>query len=167
MASCGVDNLVILYDTTNKFALLTKLSGHESIIKGLAWDPAGNFLAAHVGALPSLPHQADQGSGVILWRTSDWSIEARIACESFSKAPDNVYYQRLSWSPDGSTIATANGVLATVKGTTIFPVSVFISRAYGNSWIHKNADTSSWRPSIALRGFTEPIEVVVCSISLA
>lgn len=48
MASCGVDNLVILYDATNKFALLTKLSEHEGIIKGLAWDPTGRLLAAHV-----------------------------------------------------------------------------------------------------------------------
>ncbi|KGG52933.1 hypothetical protein DI09_122p10 [Mitosporidium daphniae] len=147
LASCGVDNLVILYDATNKFALLTKLSEHEGIIKGLAWDPTGRLLAAH-------------GSGVILWRSSDWTIETKITCESFSKAPDNVYYQRLSWSPDGSTIATANGVLTAAKTPSILPVSVFITKVNENSWIHKNSSTLSWKPSMALKGFVEPVEVV-------
>lgn len=54
-------------------------------------------------------------------------------------------------------------MLTAAKTPSILPVSVFITKVNENSWIHKNSSTLSWKPSMALKGFVEPVEVVVSS----
>ena len=49
------------------------LKNHESYVKGIAWDPAGSFLAS----------QSDDRS-VIIWRCSDWTCVQSIT-EPFHK----------------------------------------------------------------------------------
>jgi protein HIRA/HIR1 len=66
VASCGVDNKVIIWNIMTsckslkidgyhrEFALkyfaaiITKLSGHDGIVKGIAWDPIGRYLFSQV-----------------------------------------------------------------------------------------------------------------------
>lgn len=46
---------------------VTVLRGHTGLVKGLAWDPVGKYLAS----------QSDDRS-VRVWRTCDWQQDARI-----------------------------------------------------------------------------------------
>lgn len=66
LASCSLDNTVRIWQASTG-APLAVLTGHESLVKGLTWDPIGSFLAT----------QSDDKS-VIIWRTSNWTMVKRV-----------------------------------------------------------------------------------------
>lgn len=74
MASASVDNTVVIWgaSSTNEkqqpFQVVAVLRGHRSPVKGVAWDPAGRYLAT----------QADD-VGVRIWRTADWQPESKVS----------------------------------------------------------------------------------------
>lgn len=68
--------------------------GHEGMVKGVAWDPMGTYLAS----------QGDDA--VVVWRREDWSTTARISAP-LQEAVHNNFHARLCWSPDGQFLATA------------------------------------------------------------
>ncbi|KAJ3636352.1 hypothetical protein Zmor_004520 [Zophobas morio] len=94
------------------------LRGHTNMVKGVSWDPIGEFIAT----------QSDDRS-VIIWRTRDWSIEARIT-RGFENTSSSTFFRRprqtiSHWSPDGSYIVAAHA------RKDKLPVAAVIKR---NSW---------------------------------
>ncbi|RUS24136.1 TUP1-like enhancer of split-domain-containing protein [Jimgerdemannia flammicorona] len=107
---------------------IIKLDQHQGFVKGVAWDPVGKFLAS----------QSDDKT-VKIWRTSDWGLEKDIK-EPYTAAPGTTFFRRLSWSPEGSHIATANAVNGPVTTAAV------ISR-------------EAWKSDISLLGHDLPVEV--------
>ncbi|CAB4382410.1 WD40 repeat-like protein [Rhizophagus irregularis] len=128
LASCGLDNLVFIWDG-RKFEKLHKLDAHQGFVKGVTWDPVGEYLAT----------ESDDKT-VKVWRTSDWKVQAEIS-EPYTSSPTTTFYRRLSWSPDGSHVATANGAQGPV------PIAAIFNR-------------NDWRPDVSLVGHDSAIEVV-------
>ncbi|XP_051113355.1 protein HIRA isoform X2 [Andrographis paniculata] len=73
------------------------LRGHASLVKGVAWDPIGSFIAS----------QSDDKT-VIIWRTSDWSLIHRTDGH-WAKSLGSTFFRRLDWSPCGHFITTTHG----------------------------------------------------------
>jgi protein HIRA/HIR1 len=110
-------------------------------VKGITWDPAGQFLAA----------QSDDRT-VKVYRTSDWKIEKEITAP-YQNGNTTTFFRRLrfllflityllfsSWSPDGTSIATVNGENS---GICVAPV------------IYR----TDWQSSVCLVGHDAPVEV--------
>lgn len=98
LASCSVDNMIIVWDASNFPQVLTKITGHTGLVKGVSWDPAGRYLAS----------QSDDKT-LRVWRTSDWREEA-IVKEPFKECGGTTHVLRLSWSPDGQTLVSAHAM---------------------------------------------------------
>jgi protein HIRA/HIR1 len=73
-------------------------------------------------------------------RTSDWKVEKEIS--SPFDVSSTTFFRRLSWSPDGSSIATVNGE------SSGLPVAPVIER-------------DDWQSSVCLVGHEAPVEVAV------
>lgn len=43
LASCSVDNTVIVWDMQNVPVMVTILKGHTGLVKGVTWDPVSSF----------------------------------------------------------------------------------------------------------------------------
>ncbi|KAJ3391916.1 HIR complex subunit [Chytriomyces hyalinus] len=114
LASCGLDSLVFIWDGKT-FDKLKKLEAHQGFVKGITWDPVGKYLAT----------QSDDKT-VKIWRTSDWVVEREIT-EPFTQASSTTFFRRLSWSPDGSCIAMANGENGNVPVSPIVNPDIWIS----------------------------------------
>uniref|UniRef100_A0A6G1SJT0 Protein HIRA n=1 Tax=Aceria tosichella TaxID=561515 RepID=A0A6G1SJT0_9ACAR len=98
LASCSVDNMVIVWDANNFPQMITKITGHTGLVKGVSWDPAGKYLAS----------QSDDKT-IRIWRTSDWKEETVIK-EPFSECGGTTHVLRLNWSPDGQTLVSAHAM---------------------------------------------------------
>jgi protein HIRA/HIR1 len=61
LASCSVDNTIIVWNATSLPNITAVLQGHNGLVKGVTWDPVGKYLAS----------QSDDKT-VRVWRTSDW-----------------------------------------------------------------------------------------------
>ncbi|CAH8603514.1 unnamed protein product [Schistosoma rodhaini] len=131
LASTSVDNSVIVWCrqklpngsgyTNNSFYLQATLTGHKGFVKGVTWDPVGRYLAS----------QGDDLT-VKIWRTADWQEEASIS-KPFTKASGQSQVMRLSWSLDGSTLASPHAI------NNGFPTAKLIDR-------------TNWSPSLDLVG---------------
>lgn len=98
LASCSVDNMIIIWDASNFPQVITKITGHTGLVKGVSWDPVGRYLAS----------QSDDKT-VRLWRTSDWREET-IVKEPFKECGGTTHVLRLNWSPDGQTLVSAHAM---------------------------------------------------------
>ncbi|KAI9028965.1 WD40-repeat-containing domain protein [Phycomyces nitens] len=127
LASCGVDGLVIVWDgkTLDQVHVIDQ---HNGIVKGVAWDPAGQYLAS----------QADDKKTKI-WRTRDWGLEKDIT-NPFINAPEITLFRRISWSPVGSHLVTANAV-------------------NGPECVASIVDRSDWEPKMSLFGHQTPVVI--------
>ncbi|KAJ1330445.1 hypothetical protein BSLG_009363 [Batrachochytrium salamandrivorans] len=96
LASCGFDRRVVIWGGVN-FEQIKRIDCHEGFVKGVTWDPAGKYLAT----------QSDDRS-IKIFRTSDWEVETTIT-EPLESGASTSFFTRLSWSPDGATIAATNG----------------------------------------------------------
>ncbi|XP_035751252.1 protein HIRA isoform X4 [Egretta garzetta] len=67
LASCSVDNTVVIWNAIKFPEILATLKGHSGLVKGLTWDPVGKYIAS----------QADDRS-LKVWRTMDWQLETSI-----------------------------------------------------------------------------------------
>jgi protein HIRA/HIR1 len=126
LASCSVDGRVLIWNTRT-FDQVKELALHTGFVKGVAWDPLNHYLAS----------QSDDGS-VKVWRVQDWGLEKTITkpYEKFNQA----FTTRLSWSPDGNHLATANAASGSV------PVSSLVLR-------------TSWSADVSFVGHALPVEV--------
>lgn len=98
LASCSIDNTIIVWDGRCLPNMLQTLKGHTGLVKGVAWDPVGKFLAS----------QSDDRS-IKIWRTMDWSCSSTIT-EPFQECGGTTHILRLSWSPDGQYLVSAHAM---------------------------------------------------------
>ncbi|KAG0362558.1 HIR complex subunit [Podila minutissima] len=128
LASAGLDSKIIIWDGRTFDRIIT-LNEHQGFVKGLTWDPVGKYLAS----------QSDDKS-VRIWRITDWEVEV-VVTEPFTQSSGTTFFERLSWSPDGGHIATANAFSGSI------PVSSVIAR-------------DNWKAEVSLVGHSAAIEVV-------
>ena len=98
LASCSVDNTVVIWNAIDLPQKITVITGHEGLVKGVTWDPVGKYLAS----------QSDDRS-VRVWRTDNWK-EAKQISEPFKRCGGTTHVLRLSWSPDGKYIVSAHSL---------------------------------------------------------
>ncbi|GAB6030239.1 hypothetical protein CHUAL_005915 [Chamberlinius hualienensis] len=98
LASCSVDNSIIIWNAQKMPDLVTVLRGHSGLVKGVAWDPIGKYLAT----------QSDDKS-LRIWRTIDWHEET-VVTEPFTECGGTTHVLRLCWSPDGQYIVSAHAM---------------------------------------------------------
>ncbi len=48
LASCSVDNTVIIWNARDLPQRVALITGHQGLVKGLAWDPVGKYIASQV-----------------------------------------------------------------------------------------------------------------------
>lgn len=78
------DSLIHIWDaTSNNFTKLKTLNLHHGFVKGLAWDPVGQYLAS----------QADDKS-LRIWRVADWE-EEKVVRKPFEDAASSTFFRRL------------------------------------------------------------------------
>ncbi|KAF9239305.1 histone transcription regulator 1 [Melanogaster broomeanus] len=131
LASVGLDSNVIVW-CGYTLERIRKLERHNGFVKGVCFDPVGEFMAT----------QSDDKS-VKIWRTTDWSLEAEIR-KPFEDSPGSTFFRRLSWSPDGAHITASN---ATNNKGFVF-IAAVITRGI-------------WTSEISLVGHENTVEVAV------
>ncbi|KAI8811781.1 WD40-repeat-containing domain protein [Cladochytrium replicatum] len=129
LASCGLDSAIFIW-SAKSFERLHKIVIQKGFVKGLTWDPVGKFLAA----------QSDDKS-LRIFRVSDWAEEQNIT-EPYTQGASTTFFRRLSWSPEGSCLVTANGENGSV------PVAPIVNR-------------DGWTSEVSLVGHQAPIEVAL------
>jgi len=82
LASVGLDSKCIIW-CGNSLEMLRKLDQHQGFVKGVCWDPVGQFFAT----------QSDDKS-VKIWRTTDWGLEATVT-KPFQDSPGSTFFRRL------------------------------------------------------------------------
>lgn len=115
--------------------------GHNGMVKGLAWDPVGKYLAT----------QGDGGEekAVVIWRVRDWQMEGKTE-KPFRNAPDETMFLRLSWSPDGQYIAGTNAFVKKKNSCAL------LERPKGGAG---SGDNGEWKSSLQFVGSFEPVVV--------
>lgn len=98
LATCSVDNTVIVWDAAKLPEIVAVLKGHTGLVKGVTWDPVGKYLSS----------QSDDKS-LRIWRTVDWQQEAVIK-KPFEDCGGTTLVLRLSWSPDGQYLVSAHAM---------------------------------------------------------
>ena len=98
LASCSVDNSIIIWNAKELPKKVTVVSGHQSLVKGITWDPVCKYMAS----------QSDDRS-IRIWRVSDWK-EVKSVTEPFRNCGGTTHVLRLSWSPDGKYIVSAHAL---------------------------------------------------------
>lgn len=98
LASCSVDNTVIIWNTGKWNEIVATLRGHTGLVKGVSFDPVGKYVAS----------QSDDKS-LKLWRTMDWKEECTLT-EPFVECGGTTHVLRLNWSPDGQVLVSAHAM---------------------------------------------------------
>lgn len=98
LASCSVDNTIIIWDVQNFPSIVKVLKGHCGLVKGVAWDPVGKYLAS----------QSDDRSAKV-WKTSDWTCMHTVT-DPYEECGGTTHVLRLSWSPDGQYLVSAHSM---------------------------------------------------------
>ena len=98
MASCSLDNSIIIWNSSNKFEKVNVLKGHTNFVKGVTWDPVGSYLASQ-----------STDNTVRVWNTVDWTMETIIE-GPFSNSSNNGHVMRIGWSPDGTYIIAGGAI---------------------------------------------------------
>lgn len=98
LASCSVDNSIIIWDAQSFPTIVSMLKGHTGLVKGVSWDPVGKFIAS----------QSDDRC-IKIWKTSDWTVQTTIT-EPFDECGGTTHILRLSWSPDGQYLVSAHAM---------------------------------------------------------
>ncbi|KIS67027.1 uncharacterized protein UMAG_04900 [Mycosarcoma maydis] len=117
IATVGLDSKVIVWSGTH-FDRLRIIDGHQGFVKGVVFDPLGQYLAT-----------ASDDKTVKVWRTSDWGLERSIT-DPFLTSPSTAFFRRPSWSPDGSLLLCANAMSGPVFVASVVKRSSWSSDIY-------------------------------------
>ncbi|UXI15073.1 NADH dehydrogenase complex I [Sarcoptes scabiei] len=98
LASCSIDNSIVVWNALKWPEIIKILNGHCGLVKGVTWDPIGKYLASQ---------SADKT--LRIWRVSDWREEVCIS-EPFEQCGDTTHVLRVSWSPDGQYLVSAQAM---------------------------------------------------------
>ncbi|XP_039266238.2 protein HIRA-like isoform X1 [Styela clava] len=98
LASCSIDNTVVVWNALKFPEITTVLRGHTSLVKGVTWDPVGTYLASQ---------SADKS--VKIWKTLDWKLEHTVT-KPFVECGETTHVLRLDWSPDGGYLVSAHAM---------------------------------------------------------
>ncbi|KLT43237.1 WD40 repeat-like protein [Cutaneotrichosporon oleaginosum] len=154
LASVGLDSKIIIWDCTNNFERMITIDAHDTFVKGVTWDPVGNFLAT----------QSDDKT-VRIWNTDTWQCVEKVS-KPFELSPSSTFFRRLSWSPDGAFIAASNAMNGPVF------VAAVIEREGWQSDIsfvgHENTiQVAAFNPRLFFRIGDEPSRVnASCMVAL-
>lgn len=144
LVSVGLDSKIVIW-SGHTFEKLKVLSGHQSHVKGITFDPANKFFATasddrtiKIFRFTSPAPNATQHDMI-----NNFQLETTISAP-FKSSPLTTYFRRCSWSPDGNHIAAANAVNGPVSSVAII-------------------ERSRWDSEINLIGHEGPTEVCMFS----
>lgn len=126
MCSGSLDRSVIVWDV-HKGVPMQVLKGHQGFVKGVAWDPLGEYIAS----------QSDDNS-VIIWGLGTAAIEqvAKIQEPCLSISETTAFSTKISWSPDGSKLAVASKITKVQSSAFI---TLFINRKHNWTLVARKA----------------------------
>ena len=140
LVSVGLDSKIVVW-SGHTFEKLRTLSGHQSHVKGITFDPANKYFAT-----------ASDDRTIKIWRftspgpnaaahdqINNFQLEKTVVAP-FVGSPLTTYFRRCSWSPDGNHISAANSVNGPVNSVAII-------------------NRGSWAGDINLIGHEGPVEV--------
>lgn len=113
IATVGLDSKVFIWSGAT-FERLRTIDGHQGFVKGVVFDPLGQYLAT-----------ASDDKTVKVWRTSDWGLEQSIT-DPFLTSPSTAFFRRPSWSPDGSLLLCANAMSGPVFVASVSKRNVWV-----------------------------------------